>query len=140
MSAGRWEHFNHGADIGVRGTGATRSAAFEQAALALTAVVTDPPAVAANREILIKCEAPDDDLLLVEWLNALIYEMAVQRMLFGRFEVRLDGGSLSAHVWGEPVDVEKHRPRVEVKGATFTELRVRQMPDGSWSAQCVVDV
>ena len=66
----RWEHYPHEADIGVRGIGATREQAFEQAALALTAVVTDPAGVAAHEALAIDCEAPDDELLLVDWLNA----------------------------------------------------------------------
>ncbi|MEW5891370.1 MAG: archease, partial [Pseudomonadota bacterium] len=37
-----WEHFRHGADIGVRGIGDTLGEAFAQGALALTAVVTEP--------------------------------------------------------------------------------------------------
>ena len=140
MDVDRWEHFNHGADIGVRGFGGNKCAAFVQVALALTSVITDPSSVASDHDIQIKCHASDDDILLVEWLNALVYEMATRRMLFGRFEVRLDDGSLVAHIWGEEIDVVKHQPRVEVKGATFTELRVRQEPGGHWSAQCVVDV
>src|SRR5512137_1703146 len=85
----RWEHFPHGADIGVRGIGATREEAFEAAALALTAVVTDPATVEVRTEVGIRCSAPDDDLLLVDWLNAVVYEMATRRMLFGRFAVEL---------------------------------------------------
>ena len=38
-----WEHFTHDADMGVRGYGETKSQAFEQVALALTAVITGPP-------------------------------------------------------------------------------------------------
>ncbi len=64
------------------------SEAFEQAALALTAVVADPARVGANSAIEIRCEAPDDELLLADWLNALVYEMATRGMLFGRFDVR----------------------------------------------------
>ena len=45
----RWEHFPHDADIGVRGYGPTMAAAFEQAALALTGVVTDPAHIALRR-------------------------------------------------------------------------------------------
>ena len=37
----RWEHFSHGSDIGVRGFGHPLEEAFEQAALALTAIVAD---------------------------------------------------------------------------------------------------
>lgn len=135
----RWEHFEHGADIGVRGLGATKAAAFEQAALALTAVVTDPDQVAARQAVQIHCEAPDDELLLADWLNALVYEMAVRHMLFGRFSVRLDGHRLEAQALGEPASVARHQPAVEVKGATYTALRVAPS-EGGWLAQTVVDV
>lgn len=136
----RWEHFPHGADIGVRGIGASREEAFEQAALALTAVITDPHLVAPKEEIKVSCEGPDDELLLVDWLNALVYEMATRKMLFGRFAVHLEGLQLHAEVWGESTDVNKHQPAVEVKGATYTELRVTHDAHEGWLAQCVVDV
>jgi SHS2 domain-containing protein len=134
-----WEHYEHGADIGVRGFGATRAQAFEQAALALTAVIADPAGVAASERVAIRCEAPDDELLLAEWLNAVVYEMAVRRMLFSRFAVQLDGSRLSGEAWGEPVEAARHHPAVEVKGATYTTLRVAPH-DGGWIAQTVVAV
>ena len=135
-----WEHFPHRADMGVRGVGPTLAAAFEQTALAMTAVVTDPASVAPAMAVDIDCEAPDDELLLVDWLNALILEMAARHMLFSRFEVGLDGRHLHATAWGESVDIEKHQPAVEVKGATYTELKVEKSESGRWLAQCVVDV
>lgn len=135
-----WEHFPHDADIGVRGFGATLEAAFEQAARALTAAVTDPQKVAARDVVEIVCEAPDREFLLVEWLNALIYEMATRRMLFSRFAVHIRGSRLRARVWGEPVDVARHQPATEVKGATFTALEVTRQADGGWVAQCIIDV
>lgn len=135
-----WEHFQHQADVGVRGIGSTREAAFAQAALAMMAVVTDPAAVLARETVQVVCQAPDDALLFADWLNALVYEMATRRMLFGRFEVKIDGDRLHGTAWGELVDVARHHPAVEVKGATYTALDVKQRPDGAWVAQCVVDV
>ncbi|MBI5721295.1 MAG: archease [Burkholderiales bacterium] len=134
-----WEHFDHGADIGVRGLGATKARAFEQAALALTAVVTDPQRVAQRDTVSIACNGTDDEALLVAWLNAVVFEMALRRMLFGRFEVELGDGRLRARAIGEPVSIERHEPAVEVKGATYTTLRVAPVDDG-WLAQTVVDV
>ena len=124
----------------MRGIGASKAQAFEQAALALTAVIVAPDAVAARDTVAIYCEAPDDELLLAEWLNAVIYEMSARRMLFSEFEVRLRGdGQLSGTARGEPVDQARHHPAVEVKGATYTTLRVAQ-ENGAWLAQTVVDV
>lgn len=140
MTAKRWEHYPHEADMGVRGRGATLEQAFEQAALALTAVVSDLALIRSSNLIELSCEAPDDELLLVDWLNAVVYEMATRSMLFSRFEVHQDGRRLDAKLWGEPVDVVRHHPAVEVKGATYTDLKVARQPDGGWVAQCVVDV
>jgi SHS2 domain-containing protein len=140
MTKGRWELIPHGADIGVRGVGSSKEESFEQAALALTAIVTEPSSVAAKEPVDIACEAPDDELLLVEWLNALIYEMATRNMLFARFEAHIDSHKLVGKAWGESIDIDRHEPGVEVKGATCTELKVAQGADGVWVAQCVVDV
>lgn len=136
----RWEHFDHGADIGVRGFGPTKAAAFEQAALALTAVIAEPERIAPREAVPISCEARDDELLLAAWLNAIVSEMAVRRMLFRRFSVEIEGGRLRGMAIGEPTSREQHQPAVEVKGATYTSLRVARTGDGGWLAQTVVDV
>lgn len=135
-----WEHFEHRADMGVAGFGASPAEAFEQAALALTAIICDPARVRPELAVAIDCEEPDLELLFVDWLNALVYEMAVRHLLFSRFRVRLEGPRLRGEAWGEPLDRERHEPAVEVKGATYTALAVRQADDGTWSARCVVDV
>lgn len=135
-----WEHFPHGADIGVRGFGNTLAEAFEQAALAMSAVITDPGYVEARELVTVEAEAPDAELLFVDWLNALVYEMAARQVLFSRYAVTTDGHHLHATAWGEHADRAKHRPAVEIKGATYTELRVAQQPNDTWMAQCVVDV
>jgi SHS2 domain-containing protein len=136
---GRWEHFAHAADVGVRGFGSSKAEAFEQAAIALTAAVTEIESVEARAAVAIECDAPDDELLFAEWLNAVIYEMATRKMLFRRFEVRLEGARLQALALGEHIDAKRHQPAVEPKGATYTALRVVREAD-AWIAQTVVDV
>ena len=108
--------------------------------MALTATLTDPAEIALEHEVEIRCDAPDDELLLVDWLNAIVYEMATRNALFGRFDVRLEDYRLTAIARGETLDRSRHRPTVEVKGATYTELSVAKREDGAWIAQCVVDV
>jgi tRNA nucleotidyltransferase (CCA-adding enzyme) len=65
--------------------------------------------------------------------------MTLRKMLFSRFEVRIVDNRLDATAWGEPIEMGRHKPAVEVKGATYTELYVDQI-EGTWIAQCVVDV
>jgi len=135
----RWEHFPHEADMGVRGFGTSKSHAFEQAAMAMTAIICDPASVKPDQAVSVHCEAPDDELLLADWLNQLIYEMAVRGMIFSRFEVHIDRTRLDGVAWGEAVDVRRHHPAVEIKGATYTALRVA-CEHGEWVAQTIVDV
>lgn len=139
MSVAYWEHFEHQADIGVRGVADTLASAFEQVALAMTAVVTDIALVNATTSISISCQHSDNDTLLYDWLNSLIYEMATRKMLFSQFDVSIADGQLAATVAGEPIDIARHQPAVEIKGATYTELAVSQQGD-QWRVQCVIDV
>jgi len=134
-----WSHFSHDADLGLRGTGIDKARAFEAIALALTAAITEPGLVAAEETVSLRCQAPSDEILLVDWLNTLIFEMSVRKMLFRDFNVSIRDGELRAQVTGEPVSRAKHHPAVEVKGATYTELAVGQTDEG-WGVQCVVDV
>jgi SHS2 domain-containing protein len=139
-----WRHFDHDADMGIEGNGATAAEAFEQAALGMTAIVTAAP-VRAQQRVTVTCQAPDLELLLVDWLNALIYEMSLGQRIFGRFAVSIEprrdeGFQLQGTAWGEPVDRQRHHPAVEIKGATLTAVEVRQNDRGRWHARCVVDV
>ena len=135
-----WEHFHHQADIGIRGMGDSLSAAFEEGAAALMGVICDPATVEEVEVIEISCEADDNELLFADWINAIIYEMDVRKVLFGRFEVCIDGCKLTGKAWGEPADPVHHDVAVEVKAATFMELKVYEDEQGKWIAQCVVDV
>jgi len=140
MGEKRWEHFCHQADIGVRGRGHSIEQAFEQAAVALVAVIADNEKIDQSRTVSVTCQADDPELLLVDWLNALIYQMDTRKMLFSRFEVSIKETRLKANAWGEPLDIDKHHPVVEVKAATYNCLKVARSETGLWVAQCVVDV
>ena len=139
MIAPHWEHFEHEADMGVRGFGHSLAQSFEQAALAMTAIITDPSCIEPRQSVEVQCRETDPSLLLADWLNAIIFEMATRHMLFSEFKVSVDAEGLHGRLRGESIDRDRHQPAVEIKGATFTELCVRQQQD-HWLAQCVVDV
>lgn len=135
-----WEHAPHDADMIIRGVGADVGQAFEQAASAMTALITDE-AIEAETCIDIACSAPDQEILLTEWLNRIVYEMSSGGMIFGRFAIEeISATHLVGKAWGEPIEQTRHQPVVEVKGATLSELNVSQQSDGKWIAQCVVDI
>jgi SHS2 domain-containing protein len=140
MGTAFWEHYSHPADVGIRGFGPTKEEAFAQAALAMTAVITDLRKIQPKEMVEIICSEQDDELLFAAWLNALLYEMATRKMLFGKFLINIENHRLQAKAWGEKINLKKHNPVVEVKAATFADLKVQQEKDGNWLAQCIVDV
>jgi SHS2 domain-containing protein len=136
----RYELYAHAADVGIRGFGADPAQAFEAAALALTSAICSPEMVFPNHRVELHCQGANLEDLLYEWINALVYEMATRRMLFSRFRVTVAGVELGAEAWGEPLDIQRHQPAVEVKGATYTDLKVIELRPGTWTAQCIIDV
>lgn len=135
-----WEHFHHLADIGIRGTGDSPPEAFAEGAMAMSAVICNPATVEPVEVVEIECTGQELDYLFFDWINALIYEMDVRKMLFSRFEVNIENDTLTGKAWGEVIDEDKHEIAVGIKAATFMELKVFQNDQRQWIAQCVVDV
>lgn len=144
-TAERWEHWEHGADVGVRGVGPDPARAFAGAARALFALVTpEPEALAEREERAVACEAGNLEELLADFLNELVYLFDAERLVLGHFEVSIREGEagrlrLRATARGEAYDPERHESTVEPKGATYTGLRVEER-GGRWVAECVIDV
>jgi SHS2 domain-containing protein len=134
-----YETFEHQADIGIRGFGATMEDAFANAAVALYSVMVNISRVEQKEFRGVNVSADDQEQLLVEWLNALLADSDIERMVFSRFEVRIEGNRLAGTAWGEHLERDRHQAHVEVKGATYHQLSVRQ-ERGRFVVQCVVDV
>ena len=132
------DYFEHDADIGVVGRGATLEEAFESAAAATFAVMVDLSAVRPEQSVTLEFEEADTELALVRWLNMLLGLCHEQGLVFSRFWIERDGVHWRGGASGEPWRRDLERG-VEVKGATLTMLEVKQDRDG-WRARCVVDV
>jgi SHS2 domain-containing protein len=130
--------FEHDADVGIIGRGATVDDAFVAAAEATFAGMVDLAAVRPLEWIEVAFDEPDVELALVRWLNALLGEARARSLALGRFALRHDGEHWQGSAWGEPWRDDLDRG-VEVKGATLTALAVRETPAG-WDARCVIDV
>ena len=132
------EYFEHGADIGVVGRGASIEEAFAQAAAAMFAIMAEPGAVQPLQRIEVDFDEDDVEFALVRWLNALLAQARERGMVLCRFELQRQGDHWHGLARGEPWR-ESHARGTEVKGATLTALSVR-LHDHGWQARCVVDV
>jgi SHS2 domain-containing protein len=132
------EYFEHGADIGVVGRGASIEQAFAGAAASMFAIMVDPAAVRPRVRVEVEFDEDDVELALVRWLNGLLAESRERGIVLCSFELRRDGDHWRGVAGGEPWR-DAHERGTEVKGATLTALSVRP-DDGGWQARCVVDV
>lgn len=133
-----YEYFEHQADVGIVGRGRSLEEAFAEAAKAMFNLMVDIEAVRPIKTIEVECQAENEEELFVEWLNALLAEASINRMVFSHFGVQIKGGKLAGWARGEELDPDRHDVRTEVKGATYSQLKI--VKDGEFVAQCVVDV
>ena len=131
-------YFEHGADVGIFGRGATAELAFQQAARAMFALTTETGRVAAKESIAFEFDEPDLELALVTWLNLLLSHAADRRLALAHFALERSGSHWKGMAWGEPWRNGLERG-TGVKGATLTMLSVKK-ENGTWDARCVVDV
>jgi len=120
-----FEFIDHTADVGVIAYGADIRQAFANAARALFSLIIDLDNVAEMMHRDIELTAPDQESLLVEWLNELIYLFDAEHILFKRFDItQLNHTRLKARNYGEKVDKSKHQLKTGVKAATYHMLKV----------------
>jgi len=120
-----FEIVDHTADVGIIAYGANMNQAFANAARALFSLITELDDVDEVLHRDTKLTAPDEESLLVEWLNELIYLFDVENILFKRFDItQLNNTRLKARSYGEKVDSSKHKLKTGVKAATYHMLKV----------------
>ncbi len=120
-----FEIVNHTADVGIIAYGADMNEAFANAAKGLFSLITDLDDVAEVTHRDIELTAPDQESLLVEWLNELIYLFDAENMLFKRFDItQLSPTHLKARSYGHKVDSSKHKLKTGVKAATYHMLKI----------------
>jgi len=130
-------------DLAFVAHGATVEAVFAAAAQALlAATVEDPDSVERRERRSVTLEEPDLELLLLRFLNELVYLRDAEEVLLhaDRISVTRNAGArLESELAGERIDPGRHALAAEVKAATAHGLRVASTPAG-WTAAVTLDV
>ncbi len=141
---GTWEHYEHTADVGIRGYGTTLEEAFEAIASALFDVMVNVKNVQSEECREVGVEGNDLEALLYNFLEELLVLHDIEGLVFGDFKVEIEktshGYRLRAKICGEHLNYEKHEPKEEVKAITYHDIAIKQLEDGRWMAQLVLDI
>ncbi len=140
MKKNGWEHFKLDSGFGVKGSGATKREAFENAAMGAVSIIIDPSRIRALNSLFIDCESQNDEDLLEDWINSLIREMEERKMLFSKFQVFLAKPKLRGKVWGEPIDSRRHKLMNKLSKVEYEGRFVQQVSPHEWVAKCGIEV
>lgn len=118
---------DHVGEIGVEAIGHDLKEAFADAAQGMFSIIVELESVEAKEKVEVEVKAPNQEELLVAWLNELIYRLEAQNMVFCKFDVtELTGTRLKATCWGEKADQTRHHFKTGVKSATYHALKVQK--------------
>ncbi len=121
----------HPADVGIEATGSSLREAFENAALGLLSLITEPATIDPLEERRIKVTASDYQGLLVKWLSEILYLFDAEEFLVGEVTINLIAPTgLEATVLGEKLNQEKHELKLDVKAITYHQLKIEENKSG----------
>ncbi len=140
-----YTEIDHTADVGMALTADGVEAAFEKAAACMFDLVCDLDTIGDGWRGEVRVEARAEDLqnMMVRWLSELLYVFESKRVLLSSFRItEMDKGGIRAEIRaeiaGEPIDLEKHAIKTELKAATYHDLRIEE-DEGSWAVRVIFD-
>jgi len=134
-----FEIIEHTADVAIRAYGTDMKQAFANAAKGMFSLITELDDVEEVMHRDIELTAPDQESLLVGWLNELIYLFDAENIIFKRFDItRLSNTHLKARSYGHKVDSSKHILKMGIKAATYHMLKIDK--DGDYKVQVLFDI
>lgn len=136
--AKKFEFLEHTADIKFRAFGKSKDEVFESCALALSNIISRGQKIEEKKKKMINVKGKDDENLLYNFLEELIYLLDAESFIVSRTRVKVGKGKLSAEIWGDIV--EEYNDLDHVKAATYAEMYIKEIKKGKWEAQVVLDV
>ena len=121
-------------DAVIEARGRTMEEAFEYAAKGLCDTMVKLAAVEPKKEVVIIAEGHDYHSLLFDWLDKVMLLMVADKFALSEFKVKIakNGGySIAATARGEPLDLDKHGYKVEIKAVTYHEMEVTEDASGA---------
>jgi SHS2 domain-containing protein len=135
----KFEVLDHTADVGIIAYGADLKQAFANAGKGLFSIIASPGGVEERLHRDIELNAADEESLLVDWLNELVYYFDTEGILFKRFDIiELNNNHLKARGYGEKADSARHKLKIGVKAATYHMLKIEK--NGGCRVQVIFDI
>jgi len=135
--------FDHTADVGFLVDANTFPELLKGAAIATFDTMTNLKKISPKLTKKIKLKNKDQDKLLFEYIEELIFLKDSDYMLFSKFNIKVtkekENYVLISEVKGEKINPKKHDLKVDVKAITFHQFSVKKSKD-KWKAKIILDI
>jgi SHS2 domain-containing protein len=136
----RYLRLEHTSDVKVEIYGADLPELFTNAATCLFDLILELKKVRETQSMPVSLKSADLPELFMDWLRELLFAFSTHSLAIRRVEIgSIEPTHVSATVFGEEFDAERHGLKVEVKTPTYHEYRVEKTEDG-YRATVILDV
>jgi len=120
---------DHATDAVIEITASNLKEAFVVAGQSVVDITLDSEKVEEKEQRTFKVTGKDLRYLLFNWLEEVNYQLITEGFAIRRFSLDISKNSeykLNATAYGEPLDLQKHHFRVEIKAPTFHEMEINE--------------
>lgn len=142
MSKGRgsFHEIDHTADLAIHACAKSLPQLFATAGESLYSLIAESENIQARDAISVSAQGAGSEEVLHAWLCELLALFNLQGFVGKSCVVEeLAHDHVRGIVYGEKLDLSRHRFRTEIKGVTYHDFKVWE-EDGTWHARIVFDV
>lgn len=132
---GRYEFLDHTADVQIHAWGDDLKETFENAAVAMTAYITDINKIEISIKETVQVEADDLKGLLYRFLDEVLFlfnaepNLLSKRVRILEFDIENFPHKIRAECYGETFSLEKHPQGTEIKAITYSAMKINESID-----------
>jgi len=137
----QYKTIDHTADIGVEAWGTTKQEAMEAVVEAMFDLMAAGDSVVPRQEKKVVAVGTDDADRMINLLREALYFFHGERWIGKTCRIpEMKETQVTAYLQGEPYDPQRHVLKMEIKAATYHQLKLEPSQDRGWYARVIFDV
>ncbi len=138
-----YESIDHTADLSIKVYGKDLEELLKNCSAAMMDVICDLNTIELKNQYSVSSSGNSEEQLLVNLLQELLYLHEVKKLLFCKFEFKINNNiknrEVEGNVWGEEIDFSRHDLLNDIKAVTYSDLKVEH-ENGKLSVKITVDI
>ena len=138
-----YESIDHAADLSIKVYGKDLEELLKNCSAAMMDVICDLNTIELKNQYSVSSSGNSEEELLVNLLQELLYLHEVKKLLFCKFEFKINDNiknrEVEGNVWGEEIDFSRHDLLNDIKAVTYSDLKVEH-ENGKLSVKITFDI